>query len=103
MRKEIKFVLNENEYTAFELRVKDIKNIISEGVENTSFNILDHVELFTDCPIGTVEDLTPSEAGPLIEAIKKVNAFFLTLLEEMGQKETVLQQMKAILIASFAR
>ena len=83
------------EVTVLELRVRDIRTIISAAKNlDDPADLLEHLPLLTDLKAEAVDDMAPSELGQVFEQVREVNAPFFTRLKEMGVMEEVMAVMR---------
>ena len=91
MRKTKVIKIDDQEITVKELRVKDIRQIITgiSKIEDESDNFLfeeikTFIPLLTDLDIEKIEELAPSELTTIMETIKEVNEDFFLILKKIG-------------------
>lgn len=109
MRKIEIVKIDDREITVKELVVLDIKSLIASTGEKAKGSLISTVDLlFGDvlpaeaislsCGI-SVDDLesqfAPSELSQIVEAVKRVNPIFLTMIEKLGRAAEKMQEFQA--------
>jgi len=104
MRKSKKITIDDKKITVYELRVKDVRKLISaaENIETDFTGLKEVLPAVTDLSIADLDNLAPSELKTLWDAFKEVNADFFALLEKSGIVKVLKDSMGSSLTGSFA-
>lgn len=95
MRLTKRIKIDGREIEVFELRVRDIRQIVSggEGIEVTDLD--SWLPLATDLPRGVLEEMAPSEIAQVWEAFREVNAVFFDQLQRIGALQALQDMIRA--------
>ena len=102
-RKVIK--IDDREIAVYELRVKDIRQLIVDAGQDgdTSLDgdsLRAKLALVCDVLPAEFEEMAPSEIELIVDAVREVNASFLALLEKTGAADAIKDAIRKELIAA---
>ncbi len=103
MRKSTTHKLDKKKITIYELRVKDIRQLMESGDEINALSDIDSLlPMATDLKLEDFEELAPSEIKELWKKFKEVNADFFDLARKMGLEKLLKSFIDENLTEAFA-
>ena len=95
--------IDDREITVKELRVKDIRHLVDLAGKGLTGDNADQVlEMSIGLKMTDMDDLAPSEIKIIWDAVREVNADFLSGLDAVGLKAKLRQLIDDHLISAFA-